>query len=176
MLNWHVVVPASRQDILAADEIYARGFEIHLPKTYWRETVSSRVILRWDLRLAGYLYVQFDRDDDQQHAMVAAQRGVHHVLRGPNNRPGIVPAAVIRDDKAREFAEQADAKRAKPKKAADSMRLGKPYLIRGHGPFAGRSGSLFSLNRGIARIDCDGTIVAVSEADIAPCEARRGAA
>ena len=175
-MNWFVGVAEHRRDELAENELIARGFDVHIPRSWSRRrTYDGHMRMGYDLTHVPYFYVRFDGASKEEYALIRRQRGVMGVLESTSGKPGAVLAKVIDDHRDRERAERANIKVAKGKGRSDLVLLAEYRILRG--PFEGKNGKLFDFSRGMASLDCSGIKVDIADCDIDLArEAKRGAA
>jgi hypothetical protein len=168
MQQWHVGVATQGRDHLAAAELNARGFAVHVPMQYAREIVKGKKVITCTLFLNPYFFVRFDTQSDEEHSLVLKQRGVEAVLLDMKRMPGVIDTAIIVEHRAREHAERNSAAAPRAKKNTQGLELNKLYIIKRHAVFEGRTGKLVGLCRGVAYLDWAGGLITIPDCDIAP--------
>jgi hypothetical protein len=171
-VNWYVAIATQNgHERLARVELDARGFDVHVPTEFRRQKIGGHIYVTADkLILAPYFFVRFNGADDEEWALVLAQRGVRHVLTNSRGKPSPIPPRIVAAHRSREYAEQHLATKRR-EKADASLPLNLPYrIMRGVGE--GHTGTLIGIDRGIAFLDINGITWKPQLLDIAPVEAR----
>ena len=93
LLSWHVATVNPFSELLAEEHLKADGFQPFNPKFRVARVTRGRKVITERPYIPGYIFIRFDRDDDERWPRINRTPGVRALLYATYNRP-----APIRDE------------------------------------------------------------------------------